>query len=88
MARWRRELVWPLLASKCLDAGSARHEQCIVVTWEFETGWLTLALNPSDWAHDFDCSITGMPVSTGTFYQQGALLRLGAWSAVAWAVRR
>ena len=61
---------------------------CIIVTWEFEAEWLTLALNPSDWAHDIACTILSMPVVTGSFDQNGETLRLKAWSAVAWATGR
>lgn len=88
LSAWRRELVWPLLGTKCLSAVSSRHDQCIVVTWEFEAGWLTLALNPSDWPHDIACLVRAMPSSTGWFDQNGETLRLGPWSAVAWAMQR
>ena len=88
LAAWRRELVWPLLKTKCLDSVSARHHQGIVVTWEFEAGWLTMALNPSDQAHDMPCAITGMPVATGDYSQNGEMLRLNSWSALAWTVWR
>jgi len=88
LAAWRRDLVWPLLATKCLSAISTRRDQCIVVTWEFEAGWLTIAVNPSDWAHDIACRITAMPVATGWYDQNGETLRLGAWSAVAWSSLR
>jgi malto-oligosyltrehalose trehalohydrolase len=88
LSGWRRELVWPLLKTKCLKSVSSRHDQCITVTWEFEAGWLTLALNPSDWPHDIPCVIRALPSTTGWFDQNGETLRLGAWSAVAWAVQR
>lgn len=88
LAQWRRELVWPVLKSKFHSAVSSRTDPCIIVTWEFDTGWLTMALNPSDWAHDIACSIQGMPVSTGEYDQNGETLRLGAWSAVAWRAER
>ena len=88
LAAWRRELVWPLLKTKCLDSDSARHHKGIVVTWEFEAGWLTMALNPSDQAHDMPCAITGMPVATGDYNQNGEMLRLNSWSALAWTVWR
>lgn len=84
LTAWRRDLVWPLLATTCLSSISTRRDRCIVVTWEFEAGWLTIAVNPSDWAHDIACRITAMPVATGWYDQNGETLRLGAWSAVAW----
>jgi len=81
-------MVWPLLSSKYIGAESARHEQGMVVTWEFEAGWLTLALNPSDHAHDMPCAITALPVATGDCSQNGEMLRLAPWSALAWTVWR
>ena len=88
LAGWRRELVWPLLKTRCIEATSERHALGIVVTWEFEAGWLSLALNPSDAAQQFACCISGPAVSTGTYDQVDETLRLGPWSAVAWKVAR
>jgi len=88
LAAWRRDLVWPLLKTKCLSATSTRQGPCIIVTWEFAAGWITMALNSSDWAHDIACTIRAMPVATGRFDQNGETLRLGAWSAVAWTTAR
>ena len=88
LAAWRRELVWPLLETTSLSAVSWRHDQCLIVTWGFEAGWLSMALNPSDEPHDLVCELTGPPVHTGTYEQQGDRLRLGAWSAVAWTAPR
>jgi maltooligosyltrehalose trehalohydrolase len=50
----------------------------------FEGGTLTLALNPTAGAIDMPCIILGAPVSTGDYHQHGEVLRLAAWSAVAW----
>ena len=88
LAAWRREFVWPLLMTRYVDAVSARHGQAIVVTWEFEAGWLTLALNPADQGNDLPCAITGMPLATGGYSQNGEMLRLDGWSALAWTVWR
>lgn len=86
LSGWRRERVWPLAAKPCLDATTARHGNCMIINWVFEGGTLSMALNPSDQAHDFPCVITGAPVSTGSFSQNGEVLRLGPWSAVSWSV--
>ncbi|MEO6395852.1 MAG: alpha-amylase family glycosyl hydrolase [Devosia sp.] len=85
LAGWRREYVWPLTATPCLDATSARHGNCLIVNWKFEAGVLTMALNPCGHSHDIPCHILGHPVSTGDYSQLGDLLRLSPWSAVAWS---
>lgn len=84
LARWRREKVWPLASSLHLDATSYHFGNCILVSWVFRNGTLTMALNPSDQPADLTCSIDNTPVSTGEYSQNGAVLRLGPWSAVAW----
>jgi maltooligosyltrehalose trehalohydrolase len=84
LAGFRRDIVWPLTATPCEDATSARHEQGIIVSWIFAAGALNLALNPSGHALDMPCTLTGAPLSTGSFDLQGDVLRLGPWSAVAW----
>jgi malto-oligosyltrehalose trehalohydrolase len=88
LAALRRELVWPLTATPCLDARSARQGIGLIVNWIFEAGTLSLALNPSEAPIDITCAIQDRPAATGTFDQTGEVLRLGAWSAVAWRVRR
>jgi malto-oligosyltrehalose trehalohydrolase len=84
LSGWRREMVWPLAATPCLDAITARHDNCLIVNWVFEAGTLSIALNPTGQPQDFPCVIRGNPVSTGEYAQYGEVLRLGAWSAVAW----
>lgn len=84
LTRFRRELVWPLTATNCLDARTARQGNALIITWQFEAGHLTMALNPQDTPVDIACIIDRNPVSSGEFSQHGELLRLGAWSAVAW----
>jgi len=90
LARWRRERVWPLAATPCLAARTARQGNGLIVTWVFEAGQLSMALNPTDEAIEMDCCIASAPVSTGTAAIEGEVLRLGAWSAVSWSepVRR
>lgn len=85
LAGYRRDLLWPLAAGKCLDAITARHGNAIIVNWVFEGGTLSMALNPSDTPSDIPCIITAPPVTTGDFSQHGEVLRLSAWSAVVWS---
>jgi 1,4-alpha-glucan branching enzyme len=84
LVAWRRERLWPLSATPCLDARTRRQGTAIVVSWIFEAGTLTMALNPSDLPASIVCGITALPVSTGAFSQQGEVLSLSPWSAVAW----
>jgi len=81
---WRREKLWPLAATPCLEARTARQGNCIIVTWVFEAGTLSMALNPTNAPADIACEINRTPVSTGHLSQAGEVLRLGPWSAVAW----
>jgi len=84
LARYRREWVWPLAATPCLDARTSRAGNCLIINWVFENGTLSMALNPSDNPADMACVVTGHPVSTGEWSQNGDILRLGSWSAVVW----
>lgn len=81
---WRRENVWPLAATRCIDARSGRQGAALVVSWMFEAGVLTMALNASDFSSDLACIVTAPPVSCGDFVQEGEHLRMGPWSAVCW----
>ena len=87
LADLRRKYVWPLTATPCLDARSARKGNAIIVTWEFEAGHLTMAINPTGAPLDIDCIVMGYPVSSGNWSQHGDVLRLDAWTAVAWSSR-
>lgn len=84
LAQWRRDKVWPLSASPCLDAKSVRQGNCLIVSWVFEAGTLSMALNPTDRPADLACLVHDHSVSTGEYSQLGDVLRLGPWSAVAW----
>lgn len=86
LADWRKQYVWPLAATPCLDAHSMRQGTTIIVTWTFEAGFLTLALNAGATPVDVDASIQGATISRGSFEQRGGVLSLGPWSAVAWRV--
>ncbi|SMQ68746.1 maltooligosyl trehalose hydrolase [Devosia lucknowensis] len=85
LAAWRRQHVWPLLATKCLDAKSSRSGNAIHVRWIFEGGALAMVLNASATADEIGCVMAGEVVTTGSVAQHGARVRLGAWSAVAWS---
>lgn len=84
LARWRREMVWPLAATPCLETRTARQGNCLIVTWIFEAGALSMALNPTDSPADIECAMPGSTLSAGSVSHLGEVLRLGAWSAVAW----
>jgi maltooligosyltrehalose trehalohydrolase len=84
LARWRREKLWPLAATPCLEARTVRQGNCLIVTWQFEAGTLSIALNPTAAPADLACLVCADLVSTGEFSQHGEVLRLGPWSAVAW----
>jgi maltooligosyltrehalose trehalohydrolase len=84
LAGWRREKLWPLAATPCLDARAARQGNCLIVSWQFEAATLSIALNPTAAPADVACLIYGPTASTGDYSQQGEVLRLGPWSAVAW----
>jgi malto-oligosyltrehalose trehalohydrolase len=87
MAVWRRDKLWPLAASPCLDARTARQGDSIIATWTFEAGELSMALNPTRAPAELDCRVQREPVSTGAYAIEGGTLRLGPWSAVAWHSR-
>ena len=88
LAGFRRDHVWPLAATPCLDARSSRQGNSLIVNWEFEAGTLSMALNPVDSPCEIACVVHGTPVSTGTVAQAGDNLQLGPWSAVAWSSRK
>lgn len=87
LAKWRRDMVWPLLATDCQDAVSARQGDCILVTWIFDAGTLSMALNPTAKPCQINAAVDGMPVATGTFHHSGETLSLGAWSAIVWRAK-
>lgn len=84
LVQWRREYLWPLSATPCLDARTSRQGTAIAVSWDFEAGILTMALNASDISAELACVVAASAVSTGEFSQQAERIRLGAWSALAW----
>jgi maltooligosyltrehalose trehalohydrolase len=85
LVAYRRDLVWPLTATRCADATSKRENGVIVVTWKFEAGDLSMALNPSNQHVEAGCEIPGTGVvATGNFHCENGRLTLEPWSAVVW----
>src|SRR5690606_24463134 len=85
LAAWRREHVWPLAATPCLDATSHRLGSALIINWIFVGGTLSMALNPSDEPADMFCSVGSNPVGTGEFSHADDKLHLGPWTAVSWS---
>lgn len=84
LTAWRKSHVWPLAATRYLDTRSGMQGHAIVVSWIFDGGTLTMAINAADHPADIACTVTTPPLSTGSFSQKGDVLELGPWSAVAW----
>lgn len=84
LSGWRRAHLWPLSATPCIAAASTRQGTAIVVSWTFEAGISSMALNPSDEAAEIACVVTGEALSSGDFSQNGEILRLAPWSALCW----
>lgn len=84
LAGWRRERLWPLTATPCLEARTSRQGNSIIVTWEFKAGCISMALNPTGAPVEIACSIADDHVTTGLVQRQGEVVRLGPWSAVSW----
>jgi maltooligosyltrehalose trehalohydrolase len=84
LGEWRRQKLWPLSATPCVDARTARQGNCLIVTWVFEAGELSMALNPTETTADIGCTVDRPVVSSGGVTIDGSVLRLSSWSAVAW----
>lgn len=84
LAGWRRERLWPLAATPCLNARTARQGNSLLVSWQFEAGTLSMALNPTAEPVELSCLVGGNVVHAGRYELHGERLRLDGWSAVAW----
>ncbi len=84
LAAWRREQVWPIASSINLDARSYRYGTALLISWVFQKGTLTMALNPSDVAASLGCNLDGGAVGTGAWSTDNGKLTLQPWSAVVW----
>jgi malto-oligosyltrehalose trehalohydrolase len=80
----RRKLIWPLAATRCIDARSARQGNGLIVTWQYAAGTYSMLLNPTDEEVTLEVSITGPAASTGRFEILDTQVRLGPWTALAW----
>lgn len=84
VAALRREQIWPLAATRCLNAWSARQGSGIICTWQYEAGCHNIALNPTGAEikmsfHSGECGAT-----VGIYRHEGERVWLGPWSAVTW----
>lgn len=80
----RRNIVWPLTAKRCRAANSVRQGDGIIVTWEFDAGLYSMALNPTGGEIELICGVTAPEASTGKHETAGGKLTLNKWSAVVW----
>jgi len=80
----RRNIVWPLSATRCRSALSVRQGDGIIVTWKFDAGLYSMALNPTGAELHLSCGITAPEATTGDWSVASGVLTLGRWSAVVW----
>lgn len=80
----RRELIWPLTATKCLSAWSARQGDAIIVTWQYEAGFYNMLLNPTGAEALVEISLAAPAASTGRFEFHGSKVKIWPWSALVW----
>ena len=84
LCAFRRELIWPLSASKCLSSRSARQGNGIIVTWEYEAGTYSMLLNPTGEAATMSVALGPPAASTGRFEFHNGTVRVSPWSALVW----
>src|SRR5262249_39559921 len=80
----RRELIWPLTATKCLASWSARQGDGIIVTWQYEAGTYNMVLNRTGHALGIAMSLAQPAASTGRFEFHGETIKVWPWSALVW----
>lgn len=80
----RRDHIWPLTASKCLEAKSARQGDAFIVSCRYQTGTLSMAVNANPSAADLHCLVNNQFAGTGRWTIDGDKLQLGPFSAIAW----
>ena len=80
----RRELIWPLSATACLDARSARQGDGLIVTWEYAAGTYNMALNPTAEPITLEMSLTMPAASTGAFEFHNGWVKAWPWAAMVW----
>ncbi len=84
MVALRRELLWPMTATKCLDARSARQGNGIICTWQYEAGSHNMVLNPTDGEIEMSFQSPEPAATVGSFRRDGDRVVLGPWSAAVW----
>lgn len=84
LASLRRELIWPLTATRCLNAWSARQGDGIICTWQYEAGCYNMALNPTPAAISMSFHAGDPAASVGGIDREGERARLAPWSAMVW----
>ena len=80
----RRELIWPLTATRCLNAWSARQGDGIIVTWAYEAGTYNMVLNPTGKAVSLSLHLGAPAASTGQLEFHNGTVVAVPWSALAW----
>lgn len=80
----RRELIWPLSATKCIRSWSARQGDGIIVSWQYAAGIYNMALNPTANEVMIGMTQTAPAASTGRFEFQDGMVKFGPWSALVW----
>ena len=80
----RRELIWPLSATKCLNAWSARQGNGLIVTWQYEAGTYNMLLNPTGDEVTMEVSLGEPAASTGRFEFHNGKVKVWPWSALVW----
>jgi malto-oligosyltrehalose trehalohydrolase len=84
IAALRREQIWPLTATKCLNAWSARQGDGIICSWLYEAGCHNMALNPTDAEIEMSFRCCDTAATVGDYRRDGESVWLGPWSAVIW----
>ena len=84
VAAVRREQIWPLSATKCLNAWSARQGSGIICTWQYEAGCHNIALNPTGTEIEMSFHSNEPAAIVGSYRREGDRVWLGPWSAVIW----
>ena len=80
----RRELVWPLAATHCRAARSARQGNGLIVTWQYDAGAYNMVLNPTGEQVEVEISLRDPAASTGRFEFHNGRVRVWPWSALVW----
>jgi len=80
----RRDLVWPLASTRCLEARSARQGDGVIVTWQYEAGTYTMLLNPTGDTAMMQVQLNQPVASTGRLEFHDGRIKAGPWSAMVW----